>query len=156
MPAVRNRCEYPGCTKRGRGDPPVCLEHEEEIAAMEEEYPGNELLNEFMDNPRVREIFEKGSSVLDSIKDLVEKVKVGQMPHQNQPPPQRPRPNDKALERQARMILHFDPNEQLTVDKIKQRRKDLAAMAHPDKGGSTEAMQRINASADLLLKTVKS
>lgn len=39
-----------------------------------------------------------------------------------------------------------------TADEIRAAHRRLAATAHPDRGGSTEAMQRLNAARDLLLK----
>ena len=64
------------------------------------------------------------------------------------PPPPAPK-TDPTVE--ARQILHFGPSEALDRPKIQARRKALAAMCHPDRGGDTRAMQQINQAADCLL-----
>jgi hypothetical protein len=51
--------------------------------------------------------------------------------------------------------MHFGPAEKLTKKRITKQRQALAAICHPDKGGSTEAMQRLNRAADLLLAAQK-
>jgi len=67
------------------------------------------------------------------------------------PPPPPPDPTIKARE-----ILGFEPTEPLTVDKVKDRKKALAAVYHPDRaGGSTRQMQRVNEAADLLLARLR-
>jgi hypothetical protein len=67
------------------------------------------------------------------------------------PPPPKPKADPVAL---ARAILHFGPQEPLTKEKIKERQRLLAAAVHPDKGGDTSAMQRINQAADVLCHTL--
>ena len=64
------------------------------------------------------------------------------------PPPPPPRPDPEI---EARKILHFGQTEALDREKIQPRRRQLAAMCHPDQGGDTLAMQQINAAADVLL-----
>jgi hypothetical protein len=66
------------------------------------------------------------------------------------PPPRRP-PPDPTVE--ARVILGFEPGEPLTADKIKDRKRSLAKVFHPDRGsgGSVKQMQRVLAAADLLM-----
>jgi hypothetical protein len=75
------------------------------------------------------------------------------------PPPPRPRPApappppDPTIE--ARAILGFEPGEPLTVDKIKDRKRSLAKVFHPDTGaGSVKQMQRVLAAADLLIARI--
>lgn len=51
----------------------------------------------------------------------------------------------------ARAVMGFTAQEPLTVDIIKARHRELARKHHPDKGGDTVKMQRINGSADILL-----
>jgi len=50
-----------------------------------------------------------------------------------------------------RTIMCFGINEELTAEKIKERKRELAKIVHIDKGGNDEAMARINAAADALL-----
>ncbi len=46
------------------------------------------------------------------------------------------------------------PTEKLSKTKITKRRRALAGLCHPDKGGSVEAMTKINQAADVLFKLV--
>jgi hypothetical protein len=54
-----------------------------------------------------------------------------------------------------RVVLGFEPGEQLTEARVKARKRELAALFHPDKqGGSMSAMKRVNEAADTLLKSL--
>lgn len=67
----------------------------------------------------------------------------------NARPPRQP-PVNPQLE--ARRVLGFDPNQPLTAELVKARKKALGQLFHPDKqGGSTDAMARVNDAADVLL-----
>ena len=50
----------------------------------------------------------------------------------------------------AKRTLGFEVREKLTLELVKARRRELAMKHHPDRGGTVEAMQKINAAADLL------
>lgn len=50
--------------------------------------------------------------------------------------------------------MGFPPTAKLTRQLIKQRQRQLAALLHPDKGGSEEAMKRLNAATQRLLSQV--
>ena len=52
-------------------------------------------------------------------------------------------------------MLHFGPSEPITEDQIKKRKRALAALCHPDQGGSVEAMTKINQAADILIKSIR-
>lgn len=54
----------------------------------------------------------------------------------------------------ARKVMGFAPDDVLTVEEVNARRKRLARKHHPDLGGSTERMARINEAADLLLESL--
>jgi curved DNA-binding protein CbpA len=49
------------------------------------------------------------------------------------------------------VILGFPPGSSPSAAEIRRKRKQLAAIYHPDAGGNTEAMRRVNAAADELL-----
>jgi hypothetical protein len=69
-------------------------------------------------------------------------------PPRSPPPP--PRPPDPGI--RAREVLGFEPREQLSKERIEDRRRQLAKVFHPDRqGGSTAQMQRVNQAADLLI-----
>ena len=56
----------------------------------------------------------------------------------------------------ARAVMGFTKDHVLTADVIKTRYRELARQHHPDReGGSTEKMQKINAAADLLSKSLE-
>ena len=76
-------------------------------------------------------------------------------PHMPPPPPPRtPPPPPRAVE-DPRVILGFEPGEQLTSARVKARKRELAKLFHPDKeGGSAHAMKRVNEAADELLKSL--
>lgn len=72
-------------------------------------------------------------------------------------PVQRPvaRPVQRPKE-DPRMILGFGPTVKLTEELIRERRKALAALYHPDhQNGSQEAMMRVNQAADALLNRLR-
>ncbi|MBY0284162.1 MAG: DnaJ domain-containing protein [Sphingomonas sp.] len=54
-------------------------------------------------------------------------------------------------EAEARAILGVGPSDD--ADAIRAAHRRLAAAVHPDRGGSTELMRRINLARDVLLKS---
>jgi hypothetical protein len=59
------------------------------------------------------------------------------------PPPSAPEPRE---------VLGFAANQRLTVADVEKRRRELAAIFHPDKPlGSNETMRKVNAAADALI-----
>jgi hypothetical protein len=71
--------------------------------------------------------------------------------------PRRPARPDPATLREvyARQILGFStraPLSPISKEEISKKRRELARKAHPDQGGSPEAMQKVNNAADLLTK----
>lgn len=80
----------------------------------------------------------------------------GAGPRAPRPPPPRPPPDPQIEARRlARITLGFDETEKLTKELVKDRKRALARVFHPDTGkGSVAHMQRINQAADLLLKEI--
>lgn len=68
-----------------------------------------------------------------------------------------PAPSSRMSPALARVVLRFGPVEQLTVEKVKARKRELARDYHPDAqiaagaAAATAAMQEINAAAEVLL-----
>lgn len=56
--------------------------------------------------------------------------------------------------RRARKVLGFKQDQILTRDLVKARQRKLAMRHHPDRGGSAEAMAKVNRAADDLLATL--
>ena len=70
-------------------------------------------------------------------------------PRVRPPPRAAPAPDPTVA---ARMVMGFEPNEPLTAELVKARKRRLAEVFHPDRqGGSAAHMQRVNAAADVLL-----
>jgi hypothetical protein len=75
-------------------------------------------------------------------------------PHEYHEPRTPPPPPPGPLE-DPRIVLGFEPGEQLTEARIKARKRELASLFHPDKqGGSISAMKRVNEATDALLKSL--
>jgi hypothetical protein len=149
------------CRKRGVGDPPLCAEH----AA-----PAHDIFAQALDqlfaHPTVKTWADSAQGWVQTRVSLLDQFIAGAIPFAPgaapgrppgprpgpgfRPPPPRPSPAED-----PRSVLHFGAKEPLTVAKVKERKKMLAAMVHPDRGGSTEAMAKINNAADTLLKTLK-
>lgn len=136
-----------------------------------------EYLDEVMDHPSLAAFFSKLGRMFDSVTSRLERPE--ERPHyrgphsgysgewppsprgqrsrtEHEPPPRQPPPAQPppALE-DPRLVLGFPPSSQPTEPEIRQRRRQLAAIVHPDKGGSTEAVQRINVAADRLLEELR-
>jgi hypothetical protein len=75
--------------------------------------------------------------------------------HQYRPPPPPPRQPASQAPEDPRAILHFGPRDKLTADIVRKRQRQLARLAHPDQGGSDEAMRRINTAADVLISQLR-
>lgn len=130
------------CRKAGYGSPPLCHLHDED--EIDDVQFGPDTLKSFMDS--VKEAIGQFGQILGQVQ--------GQPPLSPRAPrapsqPQQPRQED------PRVILGFPPDAKLTPEIVKQRRKDLANLFHPDHGGSVEAMRRVNMAADALLASLK-
>ena len=128
----------------------------------------DQFVNTVMENPTVqdtidvvfefRDFFRQTQNAIDPSEDYDETVhhasrsKKAKRRRPPPPPRQPPPPPKEDLSNKARYTLHFGPTEALTKASIQKRRKELAAFCHPDRGGSTEAMQAVNSAADYLIK----
>ena len=70
-------------------------------------------------------------------------------PNNAPPPPPSPDPGIEARKK-ARKAMGFTQTEELTLEMLQKRRRELARKHHPDRGGSVAKMQEINAAADVL------
>ena len=145
------RCSYKDedgrqCRRKGYDDPPLCDDHIDEAEEAEEDKYA-EIIDSVLEHPQSKNILSKLDAVLSKANDFVEKLKHGEIPSIK---PQAPKVVTK--KRNPRDVLHFGPKEVLTREKITARRKALARLAHPDLGGSNEAMAEINNAAEALLK----
>ena len=140
----------------GKGRPALCGGCYD--GAMRDQAEAPSTLEHVMQNPAVQRLFDRGMVLLNDKIDQVTGKVVGRIDSYAQLAMQMAQAKQAAEtaapKSSPREILHFGPDEQLTVDAIKQRKRALASMVHPDKNGSTEAMQAINEAADLLTKEV--
>ena len=113
------------------------------------------LLNALLDQPIAKILIGKIDNTLNQVGAAAKRVsegnysdlqdllnKAGKPKVQYQAPP---------VQEDPRVILGFGPEQKLTIQIVKDRKRKLAEMYHPDKGGSPEAMQRVNVAADVLI-----
>lgn len=106
-----------------------------------------------MSTPKVQELGMKAGGLLDLVRGFVQQsaMPTGFTPGQPGPPPPRQRQEDD-----PRVVMGFGPDEALSVEKVKSRKKAMAQVLHSDKmGGSPEGMMRLNRAADTLLKELR-
>jgi hypothetical protein len=179
MPRVRRRCSWitarGPCTRAGTGNPPVCDAHAE-YEPDDDEFDDDispivkAATARIMEDPIAQQVLGKVGSILDvfgSILDGSYRWKpaahaMGGEPTPSVPPPPRrppprpapPPPPDPTIA--ARKVLGFKPTAILTRASIKARQRELARKYHPDRvRGDGERMKLINASADILLASVR-
>ncbi len=170
------RCAYREgklrCPRDGEGNPPICAAHRIVLEASaararprDEVFSllGDVIAGRSVSRDRVRSV---GASLLGSFVVELEGGVQARMSDRPGPypfgagaaprPPPRP-PVDPARQahlRQladARQVLGFGMRDALDKPTVEKRRRDLARRHHPDRGGTVEAMTRVNAAADLLL-----
>lgn len=70
------------------------------------------------------------------------------------PRAERPPQPARIVEPDAREVLGFAPGAKLTREMVKARQRELAKIFHPDRHGSTAAMQKLNVAAKKLLESL--
>ena len=152
------------CTRNGTGDPPLCAVHE--LVVEEEEYEELDLIDEILE--RVDEATE---SLADKIRSFLSprirppdpvrtrapngnNHKRPPVNGQRRAPPPPPAVQNEVSEKEARLVLGIPLGVKITKEMIRARKRQLAAIFHPDAGGALEAMQRVNTAADKLLKSL--
>lgn len=139
------------CTGRGaKNRDGFCRPHWQ-VDIDPEDSQSNEIIDTLLQNPNVQRGVNKVNSLLDKFSDLIDRATKGDIPFFTKPPA----PASKVPpEARARALLHFGPNEPLTEEIIKERRRVLARLAHPDLAGSSEEMVRINKATEILLASL--
>lgn len=123
-------------------------------------------LGALLTHPSIGDIVGRVNGLLDKATGFVQDVKDGKWqpplgappnpgPNQSRQPP--PKTSSDAFNNQmAREIMGFKADEKLDATKIKDRKRNLAKIYHPDiPGNDPTMMRRINAAADVLLKGVQ-
>jgi len=159
MPKTLPRCVFGAgtphqCRRPGIGQPPLCRQHYATAETIEEtHHPSNDVLstalNIILSHPKV-------SSLLDDAKELLSQAATAPTPHHAEwppPPPnsQQQHQNPTTTGEDPRVVLGFSADATLTRASIKTRERELAALYHPDCGGSDEAMKRLNMATEQLL-----
>lgn len=178
----RKRCAYSEgrrrCSFDGLGDPPLCRPHQIAVAEAARPKSPFEIITGALSNLLSGTPINAEATIGAGI-SLFEQWKMGGSigaghfqgqriqwdpswipgssggaargrPHApHQPPQEDPRIE---IERKARRILKFGPDDDLTVDLIKDARRRLAKKYHPDvAGGSAAKMAAVNDAADVLI-----
>jgi hypothetical protein len=151
------------CTRVGYGDPPLCRAHE--LVVEQEEYDELDVIDDIAEriNDGVERFADRIRSFFDQRQVPVPPMPIRPVGRRPQPPPngrrppppppRQPQKQPPPTQIEARQVLGFSPELKLTRELIKERKRALAVIFHPDKaGGSVEAMRRVNAAADSLLK----
>jgi hypothetical protein len=167
------------CPEPGLGKPPYCLPHLTLVRHGEiNEDPLYEAFDTVLNHPRTADILGRVVDFIDyaSRRGLDrEPPRPEESPHYRGPdrgfasehPPrsqgahqghqdprrssyQQPRRPTQTKE-DPRSVLGIPPGLRLTSALIKKHQRALATIHHPDSGGTTAAMQRINSAADALL-----
>jgi hypothetical protein len=152
------------CRKNGTGNPPLCATHRlivnEDVARQAQAAKAVfDVVQDFVKDPgaAVNRFFSsfRPNPVPNLDDDLDDDVAPRRAsPRSPPPPPRRPAPPPPPKD-DARVVLGFPPDLKLTDAMIKERRRRLAAIMHPDANGSKETMQRINDAATALLAELK-
>lgn len=122
--------------------------------------PLQAVLDRLLDTKQARAAFERFQNLIDRAGNAIDPQVVRSVRPPLPRPRSRPQPPPAPVPRidphvEARTLLHFGPTDKITKKLITERRRALASLCHPDRGGSTDAMQRINQAADLLLTKLK-
>lgn len=124
-------------------------------------HPSEVILERILERDEVQDIFQRAQGVVDKFAHVLDRVAAGDIPRgfrrqEGIPRGQRAAPPgvQQGPAENPRSVLGFAPGAKLTADLIKTRKRDLAKLFHPDRGGSPDAMRRVNAAADVLLKEV--
>lgn len=153
------------CSRNGFGNPPLCRAHaiqlnlngrEVEIDEGSSIFSFIEMADRALSKNKSSLVKEMGAIFGQYLSNQAAgRAARAQVPFEASPPPPPPPPRPQPVEKEnPRDVLGFSPDEPLDPNKIKQRKRALAALFHPDKGGSQKAMQRVNDAADALLAEI--
>lgn len=138
------------CTGRGaKSRDGFCHAHWQ-VDIDPEDTQTNEIIDTLLENPNIQRGVNKVNSLLDKFSNLIDRAAKGDIPFFNKAPPKAKVPPIAA----ARALLHFGATEPLTEALVKERRRNLARLAHPDVEGSSEEMIRINRATEILLASL--
>jgi len=147
---TRRRCIVKGCSRIGQGTPPLCLQHRVFDDPLER------VVNRVFNHPTVARFLDRAGTSLDH---LMAKLDPELLQDEPEPGPPRRPPPPQSSGPDPRAVLQFPPSVTLTPQMVRERKKELARMFHPDKARTPEEkafygrrMAEINAAADQLLR----
>lgn len=156
------------CHANGIGTPPYCRRHFELLRYEQPwEVKDSPSIDEVLDHPFVQDLVDRLRQYARTIKPPPRPSTLGpdrayQTEWPPRPPPSNghnghaaPPPPPSSASIDPRIVLGFGADQAITVTDVKRRQRKLAALCHPDQGGNTEAMQRINTAADALLSQLR-
>ena len=165
---MADRCAFKDgqrrCLRNGFGNPPLCRSHAIQVSldGRQVKFPEESPLFGLL-GMADRMFASSNNETVQQVRNIFGEFLAGTANSSNArqvPPPCRePRERPPAPEspEDPRVVLMFEPGEQLTVARVKARKRELASLCHPDKqGGSIRAMKRVNEAADTLLKSLGS
>ena len=165
------------CGEPGLGKPPYCLPHLTLVRQGDVgEDPFFEAFDTVLNHPKAADILGRVADFIDyaTRRGLDRQPRAEDSPHYRGPdrgfhsewPPRgqeeahqqedprhrrRAPPPPRRQEADPRSVLGIPPGIPLTASLVKKHQRALATIHHPDSGGTTSAMQRINSAADALL-----
>jgi hypothetical protein len=158
----RRRCPYDAAIPIT--NPPLCRAHQLSVAEAAKPKAPSEMLAGMLVDLLNGETIDRDAAV-NAARQVFADWKTAQARARTVPggwtprpgswrPPGQPQEDPELRARvMARKVMGFAPTEQLTADKIRQRKRTLAQRYHPDlPGGSTEKMAMINDAADILMR----
>lgn len=160
------------CPRSGIGNPPLCRRHYTLVQQLEEEEPEekyeSDLLGDAMrmilGDPAVQDLLHRAKEALrqsgHNDPHYAEwpprpPPSWNPAPRPTPPPPPPPRVPEPPKAQDPRVVLGFAPDIKLTPQMVKKRHRELAALYHPDRGGSEEAMKLLNNAVERLLAQVR-
>jgi hypothetical protein len=115
--------------------------------------PVETIVGKVLETPQAQGLIDQLRGLLDRAGNAIDPRNAPPPPPPQAPPPKPRKRLDPLLGARAALLL--SPTEPINKKLITERRRALAAVCHPDKGGSDEAMQRVNRATTLLLESLK-
>lgn len=151
------------CFRNGFGDPPLCRAHSLSVDyEIDLDDPVGSLIehaDRFLSSQKGELVQTFARSLGDLLRPRPAAGGSGPSPPAGPPPPRPPRSEPvqppPSVKESPRDVLGFDPKVKLTKAMVKERQRTLAKLWHPDHGGSTKALQRLNAAVAELMPTLK-
>lgn len=111
-----------------------------------------DLLGVLLQQPAIAGVVGKITGFIDKSGTILDKVAMGDYSAFKSTPAE---PTPKPTGPDPRKLMGFKPNVVLTEKEIRDRKRELSKVYHPDKGFDDSLLKDINAAADQLLREIK-